>query len=210
MPRTILIAAMMSLCVIQGGAAQTATSWNIGLGVGASMITGTPERPGPQEGDHITGAGNAPWSPHVRVLAERQTLSWLHLRAEAFWNRMTTPRPTFNCVNEGVPMTKECYPAAETDRAVGAMVGSRAALKNVVLEPSLNVSVGAAYYRLSADTVAFPGLMSASNVRPIFRVGIGGAAKVGPAQLLIEAGLNSSLGDGGGADFIPITLTVLF
>lgn len=200
----------------QPAAAQVIPPWSFGVGGGRSIITGTPDRPRPQEGDLITGASGPEQGVHVRLLVERAARSWLHFRAEAFWNRLTTTGKAFNCFLDveqapgGGLRSGRCYPAAVKDVAVGGTIGGRLAAPAIPLKPSAVFGVGVARYNLVDDQELYPGIQGVTNVRPLLKGGVTLEYGIGGVRLMAEAALQTSLGAGGGTDHIPITLTLMF
>jgi hypothetical protein len=214
MPRSVLLVAFILVVVTNASHAQSdENGWQFGIGLGAAKVTGTPERPGPRDGYLITGAGSASPAPHIRAFAEKAFKPWMYGRAEVFGNRFRTPNKTFNCLArdwQGIPNSRTCYPAAEIDRSVGVLVGSRIGLLERRFRPSIQLAAGVAHYTLTANQDWFYGLQGTTSVRPVFKVGIGAGIKVKSFDLLFETGLLGSLGDGGGADQIPFTINILW
>lgn len=211
--RRIALTAVFGLAFCTTAEAQRSEKWHVGFGAGISVLSGTPARPHPKQGDGITGAAGPESGLHVHALAGWSSpIPWLRLETELFWDRQTTSERTFNCIsddNDGGAATGTCYPAAKTDTQLGIVIGPRVRLAGLPLKPVVLAGLGVARYQLIADTVAFPGLVGAENVRPIYTVGVGTEVPLGPIKLLAEVRMNTSLGRGGGVARIPITITLV-
>ena len=186
--------------------------WRFGFGGGESILTGTPHRPRPQEGEGITGAAGPGNGGYFRILAERDVGHRLSFRTSAFYDKLDTKSETFNCIRDeesGSRQTATCYPAAQTDIATGLMVGGAISVGSRV-RSMLTAGFGFARYSLTANTQDFPGLANAVHVRPVVSGGLGISLPLFGITLLGEGALHVSLGDGGGTAFIPLTVNVLF
>ena len=208
---TLALLVTAHLPVAAQDADQDDRRWSVGAG--ASILTGTPHRPRPPEGDGLTGASGPEQGFHVRAGVEQRIRPWLYAGLEASYNRLTTSVRTFNCISDvGSDSTGTCYPAAGEDELLAGLATVRAHTR-WPLAPFATIGFGAGAYGLRVDEPFedSPDLEDRTGVRPVTRIGVGLSHEVADGyRLSLEAGLNATLGRHGGTHHIPVVLSVSF
>lgn len=207
---TIAASAVVLLASAGSASAQSKQEWSVGLGIGPSLVTGTPARPRPKDGDHITGAAGPSLGYHVVTFAEYGIAgAWLSGVIELSRNELGSDGPTFNCLTDSrSEKTATCYPAAKKDLMHAAVMSLRVTADRIVTSPSLTVGVGVARYTLKPEE-SFEGLQGVTVSRPVLRFGVAARlVQLGSVKLGAQSSLDLSLGRGGGSNRIPFTVTL--
>jgi hypothetical protein len=196
------------LALVLSPAVAHSQSLHFGFGAGPTILTGTPERPAPANGESLTGAGSTfGWNAHLFL--ERDINPAFVLQSKLAWNRLSSDVTTFNCLgsqarNDSVP----CYPAAKEDRAISLTVGARIRASSIPLSPYLGLAAGAAQFRLVPDNANLgDGLKTTDHILPVYRLSLGTEFYLGESKLLVDATFMGSVGRGGGTHHFPLSIS---